>query len=95
MPPKATVAHLRLLSLALDDALAREDLDEAFTLLDQREQCIAALKDDGITIETQELAELMALNERLARRLRAGQTRMAETARAQAKAVQAAKAYSR
>lgn len=95
MPPEATVGHLRLLSLALDDALAREDLDEAFSLLDQREQCIAGLKAAGITMASQELAELVALNDRLARRLRAGQSRMAETAREQAKAVQAARAYSR
>lgn len=95
MPPEATVGRLRLLSLTLDDALAREDLDEAFLLLTQREECIAGMHEAGITIPDDELKELVALNDRLARRLRAGQSRMAEAAREQAKAVQAVRAYSR
>lgn len=94
MPPEANATRLRLLSLALDDALAREDLDEAFSLLAQREECINAMHQAGVTLPADELKELVALNERLAHRLRAGQSRMANTAREQAKAVQAVKAYS-
>lgn len=93
MPPEA--GRLRLLSLALDDALAREDLDEAFLLLNQREECIAAMQAAGVTLPADELKELVALNDRLTHRLRAGQSRMAEAAREQARAVQAVKAYSR
>ncbi|MGV3613718.1 MAG: hypothetical protein ACO1SV_00165 [Fimbriimonas sp.] len=94
MPPEASIDRLRLLSLAIDDAISRDDLDETFALLERREQCIAELHGAGVSIAAEELRELVAMNDRLAIRLRAGQSRMADDARVTVKAVQAAKAYS-
>jgi hypothetical protein len=93
LPPSADVAQLRLLSLAVDDALARDDLDEAFALLDRRQECLAALDRAGVTLEGEELRELVALNDRLASRLRAGQGRLADAGRVQAQTARAVRAY--
>lgn len=94
MLPNASVERLRLLSLALDEALSRDDLDEAFALLSSRDECIAAMQRDQVVIPPAELRELVALNDRLTVRLRASQSHVVDTLRTRAKASQVARAYS-
>ncbi len=87
------IGQMRLLNLAVEEAIAREDFDEICGLLARRDEVLAALEARGEPITSEQFRELVDTNDHLARRLRAAQSRLAEAARTQAQVAKVAKAY--
>jgi arsenate reductase-like glutaredoxin family protein len=90
----ADLARLKLLSLAIDDAIGREEMEEVTTLLNERERAIRDLSAMGIAIPAEEIENLLRQNEHLARRLRAAQNQLANVGRANLQVARAFRAYS-
>lgn len=93
MPLSPEVSRLKLLGLAVEEALSEEKFDELFALLSERDACIAQMVANGQTLSPEETEVVRIQNEHLARRMRAAQSVVAQTARISVQAAKAAKAY--
>lgn len=93
MPLSPEASRLQLLGFAVEEALADEKFDEMFALLGERDACISQMVAEGTSLSPEESEVIRSQNEHLARRLRAAQSVVAQTARINVQAAKAAKAY--
>lgn len=84
---------LHLLSLAVEQALSREDLAEVQALLSQRELYIEQIEREGLTLSDEELAIVTEVDQRIVRTMRRRQGELADDLRSQVNSPKAARAY--
>lgn len=93
MPHSPAASKLRLIGMAVEEALNNEKFEELFALLSERQILIDNMIQDGLTLDPAEIADIQAQNDHLSRRMRAAQSDLANTARVGALTVKAVRAY--